>query len=334
MLNSFSKFVLFAGFVAKHVAAQDQEMTFDIFSSNDCGTDKSKVFTERHNVLRTVQTTPETERCGASTIDWADWPQANGEYTSFVDTSKIEDHCQLLFYTAAPIDDDGTDTSKCFIPYRSLNSNSGCASVSIPKRFGLVYCCGDGSCLPTLPSTRKRDVNDAKRTPILPRFNGVFNQRRDSQCTFDRTSDVTTQYLFPSKSSAAVNCPPGANFDCQVSGDYSTGTSISQSHTEGFSVGGSYGFFGIGASFGYDSSVTNEIGSSTSFSQSYTLSIPPGSSGYLIFTAKQLCGSGTFNGDGCDDALKVGEKKWCIPALVTGKNGTQPDGIWSILQTN
>ncbi|KAI0194410.1 hypothetical protein EV127DRAFT_405402 [Xylaria flabelliformis] len=319
MHNIFSRFVLFTGFVTKYVAAQDQEITFDIYSSKDCETDKSKVFTEKHNTLGTVNTTAETENCAATTIDWGDWPQANGEYTSFVDSSKIEDHCQLIFYTAAPTDDNGADPSQCFIPYRSLNSISGCASVSIPKKFGLVYCCGDGNCQPTLPSIQKRDV---------------FNRKRDSQCKFDKTSDVTTQYLFPAKSSAVERCPPDANFDCQVAGDYSTSSSISQSNTKGTTVGASAGFFGIGASFGYDSSVTNDIGSSTSFSQQYTLSIPPGSSGYLIFTAKQLCGRGTFNGDKCDDALKVGEQEWCIPALVPGQNGTQPDGVWSILQTN
>ncbi|KAI0965210.1 hypothetical protein F4678DRAFT_485505 [Xylaria arbuscula] len=343
MLNNITLSVLFAGFVARHVVAQDQEIEFDIYSSKDCGEDQSKVFTEKHNTLSTVQTTADTESCAATTIDWGDWPQANGKYTSFADTSSIEDDCQLIFYTAAPLDDDGADSSQCFIPYRSLNSNSGCASVSIPMKFGLVYCCGNGDCQPTLPATQKRDssgakliwdVTKSKRAPILQRFNSVFNQKRDSKCTFDKTSDVMTQYLFPAKSSDEVKCPPDADFDCQVSGDYSTGTSISQSSTKGYTVGASAGFFGIGASFGYDTSVTNEAGSSTSFSRSYTLSIPPGSSGYLIFTAKQLCGKGTFNGDECDDALKVGEEEWCIPALIPGQNGTEPDGDWSILETN
>ncbi|TGJ80738.1 hypothetical protein E0Z10_g8023 [Xylaria hypoxylon] len=333
MPNSFLRLVLFAGFVAKHVAAQDQLMSFDVFSSSDCGTDKGMIFTERHNLLRTVQSTPETENCEAGTIDWGSWPQTNGQYPSFVDTSNIEDHCQLIFYTAAPTDDDGTDSSKCFLPYRSLNSNSGCASVSIPKKHGIVYCCGDG-CTPILPSTQKRDGNEAELVPTLPRLNGVYNKKRDSQCTFDRTSDITTQYLFPIRSSDVENCYPGSNFDCQVTGEYSTSASISQSNTQGVSVSASTGFLGIGVSFGYETSVTKEIGSSTSFSQTYTLSIPPGSDGYLLFTAKQLCGKGTFNGDGCDNALKVGEQEWCIPALITGQNGTQPDGIWSILETN
>jgi hypothetical protein len=207
------------------------------------------------------------------------------------------------------------------------------------------YCCGD-DCGGPLPASRRRrieeadikarDVTEIKRASVFKRLQGQQNQKRDGdKCTFNKAAgDVETHYLKPKKSSPAVNCPPDAHFDCQISGDYSTSSSISYSKSESNTVTAGGGFFGISASYGHDWTTTDESTVGSSFSRSYTLSVGPGSSGYLIFTAKTLCGKGTFEGDACDPALKIGEQQWCIPALVNGENGTMPDGEGSILQTN
>ncbi|KAI1362294.1 hypothetical protein F5Y08DRAFT_341840 [Xylaria arbuscula] len=332
MLNKFPYVALFAGFVAKHVAAQDQLMSFDAYSSSDCGTDTSMVWTEKHNLLYAVDTTAETVNCQTSTINWGSWPQVAGKYVSFVDASKIEDDCKLIFYIAAPSDDDRPDLTQCFLPYKILDNQVRCASISIPPKYGLIHCCGD-NCDTPIPSPEKqpRGELELRSASTLPRFNGVYNKKRDSECTFERTGDVTTQYKLPVVSSPLVVCGDGTPNECQIIGQYTAESSINESTTESVSVGVSAEFFGIGSSFGYESSVTKDIGSSSSFSKAYTLNIAQGESGYLLFTAKQLCGRGTFNGDSCNDALKVGEQEWCIPALITGQNGTEPDGAWSIL---
>ncbi|KAJ3578934.1 hypothetical protein NPX13_g1634 [Xylaria arbuscula] len=335
MLNKFSHLVLFAGFVAKHVAAQDQLMSFDVYSSSDCGTDTSMVWTEKHNLVYAVDTTVETVNCQKSTINWGSWPQVAGKYVSFVDATKIEDDCKLIFYTAAPSDDDNPDDTQCFVPYKAIDNREGCANISIPRKYGLIHCCGD-NCDTSIPppALQTRGELELRSAPTLPRFNGVYNRKRDSECTFEKTGDVTTQYMLPVAASGLVVCPDGNPNECPISGGYTAESSISQSTSESVSVGVSAEFFGIGSSFGYESSVTMDIGSSSSFSRSYTLGVAPGESGYLLFTAKQLCGKGTFNGDTCGDALKVGEQEWCIPALISSQNGTEPDGAWSIFLTN
>ncbi|KAI0402786.1 hypothetical protein F4802DRAFT_599745 [Xylaria palmicola] len=335
MHNKLSHLVLFAGFVAKHVAAQDQLMSFDAYTSSDCGADKSMVFTEKHNLLWAVDTTAEAVNCQTSSINWGSWPQVSGKYASFVDTSKIEDGCKLIFYVSQPSDDDRPGETQCFVPYQALNNKQGCASISVPPKYGLIHCCGDNcdSSIPP-PQPEPRGELELRSASTLPRFNGVYNKKRDSKCKFDRTSDVTTQYKFPVATSSLVTCPDRNPNECQIHGQYTAESSISMSTTEGISVGVSAEFLGIGSSFGYESSVTNEIGSSSSFSRQYSLGIAPGENGYLIFTAKQLCGRGTFNGDACNDALKVGEQEWCIPALIGGSDGTEPDGSWSVFLTN
>ncbi|KAI0190291.1 hypothetical protein F4808DRAFT_453897 [Astrocystis sublimbata] len=350
MLNSFALSALVAGFMTQHVAAQDELMSFDVYSQNDCGKDESKAFSEKHNTIRTVRTTADDLRCAASYMNWGDWPQDEGMYTAWVDSSGIEDDCQLIFYNSQP--KDGDDPNQCFVGYRSIQSDSGCASVAIPTTFGLVYCCGNGDCKPSLPTTSYgkvkkdvqaapepkkdiRDVTEAKRAPLLQRFGEAMNlkSKRDG-CSFDKSGDVNIKYLQPKQSSAMETCLPTANLDCQISGTYETSTSIGESTTEGSTVTASAAFEGIGTSFGYEMSVTKDITNENSFSRSYTLTIPKGTSGYLIFTAKILCGTGTFSGDDCDDALQVGEKEWCIPALVPGENGTEPDGAFSVFQNN
>jgi hypothetical protein len=102
---------------------------------------------------------------------------------------------------------------------------------------------------------------------------------------FGKTSDVATPYLFQIKSSDKIYCAPDTNFNCPMNGDYKTGTSLSHATTNGVNVGSSARFFGIGKSFNYDHIVANEIGSSNSFSQSYSLGVSPGTAGYLTFTA-------------------------------------------------
>ncbi|KAI1075905.1 hypothetical protein F5B20DRAFT_558347 [Whalleya microplaca] len=335
--------ILAGSLMVSHLAAAN-EVSFTAWSSKDCGTDTSKAFTEQSHEIRTWKTTPKTIKCATTTIEWGSWPQENGKYTTFIDSGKIKDKCQLIFYNGAPNDDDSKE-SRCFTPYRSLDSTSGCASVSLPKKYGLVYCCGDdcGGPLPVDPGKREEktenkphDVTEVKRAPVLKRLQGQQNQKKgDDKCTFNKAAGkVKTHYNKPKKSSATVKCPPDAHFDCQISGEYSTTSSVSHSdsQTNSISVGG--GIWGISASYGHDWTGTDESSVGNSFSRSYTLSVGPGSSGYLIFTAKTLCGTGSFEGNGCDKALKVGKQEWCIPALVKGENGTMPDGEWSILQTN
>jgi hypothetical protein len=62
------------------------------------------------------------------------------------------------------------------------------------------------------------------------------------------------------------------------------------------------------------------------------------SGGGLIAPYRIFLGvNGTFNGSDCDEALLIGEQRWCIPALTPNPNNTAaivPEGLWSVVETN
>lgn len=91
----------------------------------------------------------------------------------------------------------------------------------------------------------------------------------------------------------------------------------------------------VEASIAHTEGKSHEISRAETYSRQYTLSISPGSSGYLIFTPQYTCGEGTFEGDDCGEAaVKAGSREWCVPSLIKGENGTMPDGRWGVLKTN
>jgi hypothetical protein len=138
MITKSSLPILAVSLMASYSAAADlQEVSFTAWSGKDCGADDSKAFTEASHRLSTWNTTAETIHCAATLIDWRSWPQENGKYVTYIESGFIEEKCQLIFYKGLPNDDNG-EGDRCFTPYRTLDGTSGCATVSIPPKFGVV----------------------------------------------------------------------------------------------------------------------------------------------------------------------------------------------------
>lgn len=131
-----------------------------------------------------------------------------------------------------------------------------------------------------------------------------------------------------------VECPSG-NAECQISGTYETQAGVSHSTTDTTTVtvtaSGGNPFVQFSASLGLETSVTDETNQSQSYSRSYSVNIGAGQTGYVTFRAKMICAQGTFEGDGCDQALKTDDNQWCIPAMTRGDDGKPiPDGNWAV----
>lgn len=174
------------------------------------------------------------------------------------------------------------------------------------------------------------DVTAVKKAPIIDRA-----KREDPHgpCEFTKEVDPEVRFLKTRKAGQSVDCPAESEGECVVTGDYTATTGLSHSTTDSqtLTVGASGGtpFNQVSVSYGIEHSVTEEYSSTDAFSQSYSLNIPAGTSGYLTFKQKVLCGKGRFEGPGCDAALQTDDNEWCLTALTRGTDGrVVPDGVW------
>lgn len=134
-IEAFYRIIAF-GLLASLTTAQEVFKTFNIFSASDCGVNASElsgsltVFPPKQNDSNSFITD-----CSDTYIGWPDWPTSNGQYQIWVDTTPIDDKCQLIFFTGPPQDDE-IDTFECFQYYRALNGNSDCPGLEVSEHFG------------------------------------------------------------------------------------------------------------------------------------------------------------------------------------------------------
>ncbi|KAK7923712.1 hypothetical protein PG985_007783 [Apiospora marii] len=283
-------------------AGRDEEVNFTAWSSGDCGTDKSKAFDEMSTEITAWKTTAHPIKCTKN----------SGE--------------QLP--AALPLHE----------------GQLGCAAVSLPHKYDLAYCCGP-DCVGPLPSEKKREAATDELSAVLFNATGTslplpvdhLREKKEKReaCSFNRTpKGLRKIFRKPRKTSPTVDCQSDASTDCSISGVYTTGNTIgdSRSDSDEFSAGAAWF---VEASISHSEGTSHEISREESYSRQYTLSVAPGSSGYLIFTPQYTCGEGKFEGSDCDQAaVKAGNREWCVPSLIKGENGTMPDGKWSVLKTN
>ncbi|KAL7626550.1 hypothetical protein AAE478_003322 [Parahypoxylon ruwenzoriense] len=302
--------ILAVGLLARQAVAAEPYINFDIYSGNDCGSDDSKAITEYSSSIGAWKSTSSTLNCANTRIDLGNWTGENsaedkgkvsGQNRVYIDTSPIEKNCQLVFY-------------------KQVDGESKHCSRTFPKRREDKE-----------TTSESRDVTEIKRAPLLG---------RDITCRFNKVDGkLSTRYGRQVWFSQQITCLSTSELGCPITGEYSATKSISHVDTQSNSVGGSVTggpvFFQVSATYNHEWSKSDETSTGDSFGTSYSLSIGGGDRAYLTFTPKLVCGRGTFAGDGCDAALKFGEREWCIPALYRGTNGKlQPDGDWDMVLTN
>ncbi|KAI1849658.1 hypothetical protein JX265_007994 [Neoarthrinium moseri] len=333
MIAKTSSIVFASVLMTRHLVSAQFDGSFTLWSEPGCGTDPKVAFKEHSSAP--IMFVKGESSCSGGSIGLEGFTPAEGRFSTYIDGSFLGEDCKLVFYDSPP--DGESKRYDCWTgtPYRVLKKNSGCINVPVSEKFIYAYCCGkkcDGF-LPVqkreeLASTTNRDITKIKRAAIFERGPG--------KCNFKKTGgDVEITYKRGQKTGQTVNCPTTKS-ECEVNGEYSStvGVSRSTSDTNSISVGASGGnpFFQVTGSYGHEWTSTTENSNSDSWSQSYSLKIPGGSSGYLVFKAKILCSKGTFEGDGCDEALKGQDSDWCVPAFTTGSGGKPvPDGTWSVL---
>lgn len=199
-------------------ASVDEEVNFTAWSGADCGTDKSKAAEELSTELTAWKTTADTIKCTKNSVGLNSWPQKNGKYELFVDTTKIHGDCQLIFFESLGSERE----SSCLLPYRSMQPSSGCAAVALPHKYDLAYCCGP-DCAGALPSEKKREASEelgaallnATGTSLAQPVAQVQGKEKREACSFNRTpKGLRKIYRRPKKTSATVDCPSDAKIDC------------------------------------------------------------------------------------------------------------------------
>jgi hypothetical protein len=124
------------GWLISQTAAQDVLKTFDVFSAEDCGADPTEktiqltVFANQQGDKTNFATS-----CSSVNTVLPGWPTSNSAYTAWIDSSIIDDKCQLVFFRPPPADDD-LNTGTCFQAYRAIHKNSNCARVTLYPKFG------------------------------------------------------------------------------------------------------------------------------------------------------------------------------------------------------
>ncbi|ORY55917.1 uncharacterized protein BCR38DRAFT_478996 [Pseudomassariella vexata] len=276
---------------------------------------------------------PNDPGCSTASIGLPGWPTiGNSQYAVWLDSSPIDEGCQLIFYNPPPPGD-----------------QSGFKAPASSQDFGQIHCCGDecakfivtkreeepasapAPAVRTLPAAS--DITQIKRAPLMGHNVPV---KRNTDCTFPATDGKTqTRYGAQVKVGAQVDCPTDSKLGCPMTGEYTAGTTVGTTDKQTTSVSGGGGFFGFLAAVGHDWSHSNNWQSQTSFSKSYSLTIDAGDSGYFTFMPKLTCATGSFSGDQCEKARLVGDDLGCIPALIAGDDGRgEPDGILNTVLVN
>ena len=132
--------ILAFGLLAIPATAQEILKSFDFYSAEDCGRNATEDSTTIDIFRIDIKDGDKDfiSNCANTYIGLPNWPMENGQYKVFVDTSPIDEKCQLIFFTGPPSDDD-VNTNTCFQFYRAINDNSGCARLTIPEHFGYAY---------------------------------------------------------------------------------------------------------------------------------------------------------------------------------------------------
>jgi len=278
------------------------------------------------------------------------------------DGGDVDDNCKLIFYNEDPSDDVFEDV-RCRFYFRIVSRGSGCARVNLPEKYQYVYCCGgycdkqrgintsqkrrslleldEGEGGATVRSvTNKavgapavRDVAAVKRAAPLALAGGPLLKKRDDTCGWKGETDVKYRWGRPKVSSPEVDCRHQSE-PCGVSATYDTSVTVGTSTSLGFTAGISAGFMGIGASVGFETSVTEEWSKAEGFSQTFDFSFGKGERGIITFRPKYRCVRGRFEsteGD-CKTLADAGEDWWCVPDLKQEKDHVIPQGSWMPVQ--
>lgn len=199
-----------------------------------------------------------------------------------------------------------------------------CRKVTIYNPFVIGWCCGD-QC-PGVIVKASADYVTSNSSDAELEHRPKEKRAKYGNCKYQKDGNVFLRNDRNQKATNIINC------DGHPSCSQSITTTQTEKSSQSFGVSESteVGLFDIiqeTISFSYMYSYTK----SKSRKGSFTYDIKRGDSGYVIWTPRLPCTTGTFHGSDCHNhGIKHGKSGTaCVPATVGNTAGGTPDGTYT-----
>ena len=125
------------------VVAQSPIKTFDFYSKETCLANNNDLDNLSKSIdifkelgLATFPDGKIKHSCASVIMDLVDWPRnGQGRFVTYLDTTPIEQGCQLFFYDVGPSQEE-INHSTCAQLYRAIGPASGCVKLEFGELFG------------------------------------------------------------------------------------------------------------------------------------------------------------------------------------------------------